>query len=121
MKCILEAVAILKHRRRTPRRDPEPCCHNGFPHLYAAGGAAIALTISAWNQQSRMRGAVGKDALNGNFTRVVDGGSLGQHDCRTWRNESVEIGHRPFLPNEGMEEVRAIRRSADDLIPRIHC
>ena len=50
-----------------------------------------------------MNVAVGKASVDGDFTSFIDEDSLAQEDAGAWRDEGIQVHHRPVVfPQEGV-------------------
>src|ERR1700760_357207 len=94
--------------------------------VMVAAGAVVALFF-AWNEQDEVAevGVVIRccsywKRLGENLTAVVDVDGVGQLQAGAWSDELVQVAHRAtFLPDEGVQEIAAVRTTAHHLAPGV--
>jgi len=98
-----------------------------FVALEIGWPAAFFVIIVAGYKQSQMakifvvvRCGADRKRLGDDFTPIIYIDRVRKLQAGTWRDQFVQVQYAgPLLPQEGMQKVCAVRRSTDDLTPRI--
>lgn len=94
------------------RRYGMPWCGyralDGYLHPLCGRSASRFVILDAtfvaritWNEKHGSLIAIGKHALSGDFSTVIDKRRLRECESRTWGNKHIQVGHTTVFPQEG--------------------